>query len=123
MTDPVASPCLSPQFDMTDLACPAFWRGEAAGVVGACMRISEALDGRDAESATSGSPELNALRRRLRLLREERGLLREVLRQLCSLQGYLHVHGMLGPEVVELLDRAWKAGLAAGGAAPEGAIE
>lgn len=34
-----------PQWDGTDFAHPAWWRGEKAGVAGACMRIRQALSG------------------------------------------------------------------------------
>lgn len=35
----------SEDLDGTDFAHPAYWRGQAAGVAGACMRIEEALNG------------------------------------------------------------------------------
>lgn len=57
-----------PDLDGTDGAHPAWWRGNDAGVDGACMRIEEALDGRSLKGFV-GYARLERLRRRVAALR------------------------------------------------------
>ena len=54
-----------PSTDCTDLAHPAWWRGERAATLLAVSRITAILDGTDDGSGVYGSPEFEKLRRRL----------------------------------------------------------
>lgn len=58
-----------PQWDGTDAAHPAWWRGERRGVEGACMRIEQALGG--GPGGTCQQP-LHSLRLRIVKLVAER---------------------------------------------------
>lgn len=55
----------NPEFDGTDGAHPAFWRGQDDGVRGTVMRIDQILDGKDDGRGVVGYEPLEKLRRRL----------------------------------------------------------
>jgi hypothetical protein len=57
--------CTDPQWDCTDGACPAWWRGNDRGVDAACERLEKALNGEDDGEGVLGSTRLEALRVRL----------------------------------------------------------
>jgi hypothetical protein len=60
-----------PELDATDGAHPAWWRGNDAGVAGACRVLAAVLDGSDGGSGVVGFEPLEMLRGRLREQREE----------------------------------------------------
>lgn len=55
----------NPEFDNTDFAHPAFWRGQDDGINGACRVLEKVLDGKDDGGGAIGSKRLEDLRRRL----------------------------------------------------------
>lgn len=58
-----------PEWDATDFAHPAWWRGHVHGVTGAAAVIRAALDGKDDGHGTIGDPELERARREVMALR------------------------------------------------------
>lgn len=58
-----------PQWDGTDMAHPAWWRGYDDGVQGAIACIREMLDGRDGKRGVFSNAELNRIRHDIRALR------------------------------------------------------
>lgn len=54
-----------PQWDGTDAAHPAWWRGNDRGVEQVVERLTEVLDGKDNGSGVLNFPPLESLRRRL----------------------------------------------------------
>lgn len=59
----------NPEYDGTDAAHPAWWRGQERGVEGAAERILVAASGKDGGSGVLGSPKLEAARRAVLALR------------------------------------------------------
>lgn len=87
------------EWDGTDAAHPAFWRGQKDGVRGVIMRINEILDGKDA--GVFGDSELEKVKQRIkRLLDEIRAddqiiaNHKEVIELIpeCSMHGYCLAH-------------------------------
>jgi uncharacterized protein (DUF433 family) len=76
-----------PELDATDGAHPAWWRGNDAGVAGACRVLAAVLDGSDGGSGVVGSEPLEMLRRRLIGQREELERLRARVAELEHLRG------------------------------------
>lgn len=64
-----------PQWDGTDAAHPAWWRGNDRGCRFVTQRLTDALDGKDDGAGWIGYPPLEALRRRLLDIADHREVL------------------------------------------------
>jgi hypothetical protein len=64
-----------PQWDGTDAAHPAWWRGNDRGCRFVTQRLTDALDGKDDGAGWIGYPPLEALRRRLLAIADHREVL------------------------------------------------
>jgi hypothetical protein len=74
-----------PDWDATDAAHPAWWRGNDRGVQATAERIQSALDGSDDGSGVIGSKELERARRGVLALRAENERLKREFAALQSL--------------------------------------
>lgn len=54
-----------PEWDATDFAHPAWWRGNDAGADAVVRRLEKVLDGKDEGAGVLGGRKLEAIRRRL----------------------------------------------------------
>lgn len=61
----------SPQDDGTDAAHPAWWRGADHGVQMTCRKLAAVLDGLDDGQGVCSSEELETLRRRILMMRND----------------------------------------------------
>lgn len=62
----------NPEWDATDAAHPAWWRGNDAGVAVTVQGLGDVLDGKDNGTGVVGYEPLETLRRRLGAVAEER---------------------------------------------------